>query len=84
MATLTPEELRVIRNAIEKRVNGFGVNYTKAQINAAAQAIEDRLQNSKTVLNNDIESAAPGVFNVPQKKLILAYVALRFAAGEAS
>jgi len=83
MAVLTAGELRNIRNSLERAMNGAAITYTKPQINAATQAIEDRLQNSKATLNNDIEGAAPGVFTVAQKKLIVAYAALRFANAEA-
>ena len=48
---------------------GEEVNYTKAQAYAAIQAVLDLLQSgqSRTAVNNAIEGAASGVFNVTQK-----------------
>ena len=81
MAVLTVTELAKIRRALSR---GAGVSETwvKAEVNAASQAIEDRLQSSKPTLNADIETAAPGVFNNTQKRLIFANAAVRFALGE--
>ncbi len=79
MAILTPSELAAIR---KKLARNRTVTWDKPQINAAIQAIEDRLQASKGTLNADIEAAAPGVFNAGQKRLIFANAAVRFAIGE--
>lgn len=79
MAILTATELAAIRKKLA--ANGT-VSWVKADVNAASQAIEDRLQASITILNDDIEAAAPGVFNAAQKRLIFANAAVRFALGE--
>jgi hypothetical protein len=70
MAQLTGEEgieLMKIINA-----NTDQQNWTKPQIRAAFQAIEDRmlLTATKQAIANDIETAAPGVFTGPQKELL--------------
>jgi len=79
MAVLTLVQLAKIAQKLEKLGT---VTWNKSQINAATQAIEDRLQASKSILNSDIETAAPGVFNATQKRVIFANVAVRFAVGE--
>lgn len=55
---------------------------SKGPTNAASQAVMDRLENSKAILNSDIEDAAPGVHNAAQKRIIFANVAVLFALGE--
>ena len=84
MAVLTVKELAAIRNRLEESMRGSAIPYTAPQVNAASQAVEDRLVASKSVINGDIEGAAPGVFTVPQKKIILAYTVLRWATSEAN
>jgi hypothetical protein len=67
MAVLTLTELAELRQGMAR--NQVTVNFTKAQINAALQAIEDRLRlaATQTTLSNDIETAAPGAFSPSQK-----------------
>lgn len=79
MAVLTPKQLAKIRG---KLARGRTSTWDKPQVNAAIQAIEDRLQGSKAILNNDIETAAPGVFTGAQKRIIFANAAVNFALGE--
>ena len=70
MANLTSEEgielMRIINN------NTAEQSWTKPQIRAAFQAIEDRVlaPGTKQAIANDIEAAAPGVFTGPQKELL--------------
>lgn len=70
MATISAADLVELRRCAAK--NSATQNWTKAQINAALQAIEDRLQlaATKTAISNDIEAVAPGVFTGPQKTLL--------------
>ena len=74
---LTPKEQRRIRNGIEKVANEKGVSQTwsKAEVHAAVQAVEDRWDAAGTqiALSTDIEAAAPGVFTNPQKKHLAAF-----------
>jgi len=79
MAVLTGRQLARMR----RKLSDVGtVTWVKPEVNAALQAIEDRLQASRAVLNSDIETAAPGVFNAAQKRLIFANAAVNFALGE--
>lgn len=67
MAVFTPDELTVLRNAMAR--NSTNITWTKAQVNAALQAIEDRMRaaGTQTALSNDIEAVAPGVFGGAEK-----------------
>lgn len=67
MATFTSAELQELRGVLNR--NTATQTWTKAQVNAALQAIEDRvrLAGTQTTIGNDIESAAPGVFSAGQK-----------------
>lgn len=73
MATLTSLELARLRQ-IGARIYPV-VTWTKPQVNAALQAIEDAVQSTGDVGNRSlrayiaaaIETAAPGIFNVGQK-----------------
>lgn len=80
MAILTVAELAAIRQRMARQF--VPVIWTKAQVNAAVQAVEDRLVASKAVIGADIETAAPGKFDAAQKKAIAAYAVLRYAVGE--
>lgn len=78
MAVLTAEELRGMRNVSEPDRTPH--THTKAQVNAALQAMEDYYQaTAKAGFAAAIENAAPGVFsNNQKKKLGRAYFAFRF------
>lgn len=60
---------------------GRNPSWTKAQLNAAAQAIEDLLEqaSTQTAINNAIEAAAAGVFNAAQKRALFVAVVIRKA-----
>lgn len=72
MATLTTDDLTDLR---QRYARGRNPSWTKPQINAALQAIEDAVQSTSNVGNrtlkvyigNAIEAAAPGVFNAQAK-----------------
>lgn len=84
MAVLTAEQLTLIRQACA--ADAPAVNYTKAQINAALQAIENVFDGDAPILRAEIAVAgtpfkqflagridaatAPFVFTNPQKQLI--------------
>jgi hypothetical protein len=74
---LTAKEARRIRNAVERVANEKGVaqTWTKGEIDAAVEAIESRWDaaGTQSALSSDIETAAPGVFTVPQKKYLAAF-----------
>lgn len=72
MAVLITPELVSLRQLIARQM---APTWTKPQINAALQAIEDAVQSTsnvgnrslKTYIGNAIEAAAPGVFTAGQK-----------------
>lgn len=70
MATLTTEDLQKIRQECARTII---VNYTKAQINAAAQAVEDWIQANAASLSTAINAATtPLVLTAAQKKKLVA------------
>jgi hypothetical protein len=72
MATLSAAELQSVRNACERSIT---VNYLKAQINAAAQVVEDFLTSNAAQVSTDINTAtSPLVLTNAQKKKIVAEV----------
>lgn len=73
MSTLTVTQLTEIRQGAATN-GGTTVNYTRAQINAAVQAIEDYFEDTaRAGFGAAIEAAAPGVFTNAQKKKIGKY-----------
>lgn len=73
MATLTASELQSVRNSCAN--NGIVVNYTKAQINTAAQAFEDWLTANQAAASAAVDTAtSPFTFTNAQKKKIGAEV----------
>ncbi len=56
------------------------VTWTKVEINAAFQAIEDTFENARPVLGNAIESVAPGFFTNSQKAKLVKHW-LRYKLG---
>jgi len=79
MATLTSAQLVELMRHVNKNV--AEQTWTKAQISAALQAIEDRmlLASTKTTISSDIEAAAPGVFDNNQKNILFAVWCITFA-----
>lgn len=68
---LTQEELTQIRQECATKV---AVNYTKPQINAAAQAVEDWFEANRSAISTAINTAtAPLVFTAAQKKVIVVH-----------
>lgn len=54
-------------------------NYTKAELDAAIDACENRYETDKGTWASDMEAAAPGEFDVTEKKRIAAaYFAIKF------
>mgnify|MGYP001605685944 FL=1 len=71
MVVLTVADLVPIRQACAKKV---AVNYTKPQINAAVQAVENWFEANRAGLSGVIDTAtAPLVLSGAQKKAIVAY-----------
>lgn len=71
MAILSATELQAIRNGCALTQ---AINYTKPQINAAAQACEDFLTTNAAAVSTAINTAtSPFVFSAAQKKAIFAY-----------
>jgi hypothetical protein len=72
MAVLTEDQKYRVRDYMAK--SGVPINYIKPVINAAAQAVEDRLTSAatKVALSNDIDLATtPFVFTAAQKVQIV-------------
>jgi hypothetical protein len=80
MAVLTATQARDARRTAEK--SGIAINYTKAQANAAFQAIEDWFEGAgiKAAVSGVIDAAtAPLVLTAAQKKQIVrAWLAQKF------
>lgn len=64
MAVLTPAQLVELRQHCAEAQT---VTWTKPQVNAALQAIEDRFEAVRASFGVAIETAAPGVFSPAQK-----------------
>jgi hypothetical protein len=79
VAVLSPDQFADLRSRLNRDV--AVQTWTKAQINAAIQAVEDRMQlaATKTAISNDIEAVAPGVFDANTKQLIFAIWSLTYA-----
>jgi hypothetical protein len=71
MAVLSPDELTKIRQECAKRVP---VNYTKAQLNAAVQAVEDWFETNRSSLSAVINNAtSPLTLTAGQKRALVAF-----------
>jgi hypothetical protein len=70
MAVLTDLERQELRAALCR--NTTEQTWTRVQVDAALQAVEDRMRLTSTenAIGGDIESAAPGLFNAAQKRLL--------------
>lgn len=85
MATLTAAQLQEVRSLAASAV--ATVTWTKPQINAAIQAVEDAMASASNVggksvqayIGGAIETAAPGVFSAPQKQTLFALWCVRYA-----
>lgn len=77
MAILTVVELQMIRNNCSAKII---VPCTKAQINAAAQAVEDLITNNATAISNAIDAATSPVVlsNALKKKLVAEVLDAKF------
>lgn len=81
MATITADELLTMRRRAAAATTTQ--TWTKAQVGAALQALEDLMESSgRTAINNAIEGAAPGVFSGAQKRLLFAaFCEFKFGKG---
>jgi hypothetical protein len=81
MAILSPSELTDLRQRCAANVNTL--SWTKAEVNAALQALEDWFDTSgRADAAAAMEAAAPGVFTNPQKRLIGKYWLLQKSGRE--
>lgn len=71
MAVLNGDELAELRQRMASK--RAAVTWTKPQVNAALQAIEDVFEASRASFGTAIEAAVPGVFNALQKKALVAH-----------
>jgi len=76
MANLTAIQLSQIRRKLQDEAYKLSksIDWTIDQINAAAQAAEDNISVNKPNVYDDIEAAAPNIFDADEKKLIGAKV----------
>ncbi len=75
MPTISTPDLAKIRRLVADKLTSVG--YTKATINAAAQAIEDFLDSQKAAVSSAIDAAtAPETLSAGEKKLLAAGVFL--------
>lgn len=82
MAILTSDELCAIRRHLQTG-NAVAINYTKAQVNAATQAIEDWFEANRASLAAAINAATdPFVFTNAQKlQLVKHWLRQKFERG---
>lgn len=72
MAVLTSDQLCDIRRDLAREFAAVG--YTKAEVNAALQAIEDWFEANRASLGSAINAGtAPFVFTNPQKVALVKY-----------
>lgn len=75
MATLTTSELDELRSIINRMMieNGLTRKESRDCLNAAGQAVEDRFENARTTISNDINtaSASYGISYTAQEKKII-------------
>jgi len=79
MATLDSDNLRELRSILAR--NTATQTWTKPQLNAALQAVEDQMASpgTRSAIGNAIEAAAPGVFTVPMKETVFAVWCITYA-----
>jgi hypothetical protein len=82
MAVLTANFLASCRNMIER--DRLEIDYTKAQANAAAQAIEDFFESNRAALNTQINTATTPLVlsNQIKRRLIRAVLLEKFTRGD--
>lgn len=70
MAALTSTEIQELITALNR--NATPQTWSRPQVTAALQAVEDRVQLASTqnAIGGDIETAVPGVFSAAQKKTL--------------
>lgn len=61
--------------------HGLSCGITKADLRAAADAIDDFFDTNATAINNAFPQPARGALSAPMKAWIVSYVAARRAAG---
>ena len=80
MAILSSTQYADLRQAAARE--SVTVTWSKAQVNAALQAIEDWFEANRAALGVAIEAAVPGVFSAAQKRaLVKFWLAQKFARG---
>ena len=80
MPLLSPNQLTELRGQTE--ANRAPISHTKPQVNAVCQAAEDWFEANRAALNTALEAAAPGVFSLVQKRVIVkAWLRQKFERG---
>ncbi len=81
MAVLSTEQLTELRQEMARGKNV--INWDKAQINAACQAIEDQIEGFKATINSAINTATSPVVmsNSLKKELVKFYFRQKFSRG---
>lgn len=81
MAVLTANELAALRRDVARDL--ATVNFSKVEVNAALQGVEDWFELNRASLSTAINTATtPFVFSAAQKKLLVAYWLLLKAGKE--
>ncbi len=80
---LTDGQFGFVRRRLRPYYNG-PINVTKPDVNAAIQAVYDRMDavSTRQAIGSDIETAAPGAFTAAQKVAIAGVVIEEFAKRE--
>ncbi len=81
MAVLSQQDLQGVRSAVANA--GLTVNYTKATLDAATQAVEDWFNANQASLSSAVNAAtSPVVLTVAQKKaLVVGWLLTKFNRG---
>lgn len=85
MAVLNETQRQAVRDTLIRLRDEFAawVNLggTKADVRAVVDAFDDYLETNAAAINQSIPVGPRGAFTTPQKAIIMAYVALKRAAG---
>lgn len=83
MAILTPDQLADLRQQFVRAMGPTPVDFTKATVNEALQAVEDWFEANRAALSAAIDAgSSPYTFTGQQKKALVAFWLLRKAGRE--
>lgn len=83
MAVLTPVQLAILRQQFIQDLGNVSVDFVKATVNNAFQALEDWYEGEKSNVSSLINTAtSPYIFTADEKRFMAAYFLLQKAARE--